>query len=265
MNNLIFIVNITCYLIAILGILCFVKGKISRNCIKVGTFFAWIAVILHAWMLSQALVGVHGGINIGASNAFSLTILATLMIILPNVRKHPDISMVLFALAIISLVVSESYDSQLTLDSTRPILSLHIILSIIAYAVLMVVGVQAAIIVLRHSYLKSQSGYFMAHLPPLMVMEKWLFQLMLIGSVLLTLSLLTALPFSAMWFDKQFIHRSILSMLSLVIFVTLLGLHHFKGLRGKPAAKYALIAFVVLLIGVSGSRVVQELLFNRTS
>lgn len=264
MNTLLFIVNITCYLIAILGIFCFVKGKLSRNCIKVGTFFAWTAVILHAWMLSQALVGA-GGINLGASNAFSLTILATLMIILPNIRRHPDISMVLFTLAIISLIVSESYDSRLTLNSARPILSLHIILSIIAYAVLMVVGVQAALIVLRHSYLKKPTGYFLNHLPPLMSMEKWLFQLMAIGAVLLTLSLLTALSFVDSWFDKQFVHRSILSIVSLIIFVTLLTLHHFKGLRGKPAAKYALIAFVVLLIGVSGSRVVQELLFNRTS
>lgn len=264
MNTLFFIVNIACYLIAILGILCYVKGKVSKNCIKVGTFFAWAAVILHAWILSQGLVS-SGGVNVGASNAFSLTILATLMIALPNVRKHPDISMVLFGLAIVSLVLSESYDSKLTLNSMRPILSLHIILSIIAYAVLMLVGIQAAIIVLRHSYLKSASGRFFTHLPPLMSMEKWLFQLMLIGAVLLTLSLLTALPFIGNWFDKQFIHRSILSIVSLILFVTLLALHRFKGLRGKPAAKYALIAFVVLLVGVSGSRVIQEILLNRTS
>lgn len=264
MSTLLFIINITCYLIAILGVFCFVKGKLPKTCIKTAIVFAWSAVILHAWMLSQALV-VQGGVNIGASNAFSLTILATLMIILPNIRKHPDISMVLFGLAIVSLVLSESYDSQLTLNSMRPILSLHIILSIIAYAVLMLVGVQAAIIVFRHRYLKSPTQYFLKHLPPLLVMEKWLFQLMMIGAVLLALSLLTAIPFMNSWFDKQFIHRSILSMVSLVIFVTLLGMHHFKGLRGKPAAKYALIAFVVLLIGVSGSRVVQELFFNRIS
>lgn len=264
MNTLPFIVNITCYLIAILGVFCFVKGKLSENYIKVVIFFAWVAVILHALMLSQALIS-QGGVNIGASNAFSLTILATLMIGLPNLRKHPDISLILFILAIISLVISESYHSQLTLDSVRPILSLHIILSIIAYAVLMLVGVQAAIIVLRHSYLKSQSGFFLTHLPPLMAMEKWLFQLMAIGAVLLLFSLLTALPFVNNWFDKQFVHRSILSIVSLIIFVTLLALHRFKGLRGKPAAKYALIAFVVLLIGVSGSRVIQEILLNRTS
>lgn len=264
MQTLLFIANITCYLIAILGIICFVKGKLSKNCFKVGITFAWIAVILHACLLSNVLVGPDG-INIGAVNAFSLTILATLMIVLPNIRKHPDMSIVLFLLAIISLIFSVSYDSQLNLSSIQPILSLHIILSIIAYAILMLVGVQAAIIVLRHSYLKSQSGYFLAHLPPLMSMEKWLFQLMGIGAVLLTLSLLTALSFVDSWFDKQFIHRSLLSIISLIIFVTLLFLHHYKGLRGKPAAKYALIAFIVLLLGVSGSRVIQELLLNRIS
>ncbi|WP_246781994.1 cytochrome C assembly family protein [Wohlfahrtiimonas chitiniclastica] len=264
MNTLLFIVNIACYLIAILGMLCWVKGKLPKKSINVTLAFAWIGVISHAWMLSHALTIGSGAINIGAANAFSLTILAMLMIMLPNARKHPDLTIVAMVLAIISLVVSESYHSQLTLSGARPILSLHIILSIIAYAVLMVVGIQAAIIVLRHSYLKNPKGYFFSHLPPLMSMEKWLFQLMAIGAVLLSLSLLTALPFSDLWFDRQFIHRSILSIVSLVLFVTLLALHHFRGLRGKPAAKCALIAFIVLLVGVSGSRMVQELLLNRT-
>lgn len=263
MNTLLFIVNIVCYLMAMLGMAYFIKGKLVRNNFVVVSVIAWVAVVLHALMLSQAIVG-DSGINIGASNAFSLTILATLMIILPNARRHPDISIVLFGFAITSLIVSESYNSQLALGSASPLLSLHIILSIVAYAVLMLVGIQAAIIVIRHKNLKKQTGYFYSHLPPLMNMEKWLFQLMLIGAVLLALSLITAIPFASDWFTRRFFHRSVLSIISLIIFTTLLFLHHFKGLRGKPAARFALMAFIVLLIGVSGSRVIQELFFNRT-
>lgn len=263
MTTTLFIVAICGYLTAIYNIFAFVKDKHAFISINTTIIVSWIAVIIHALILSHALIN-QNGINIGATNAFSLTVITTIVIIIPNLKRHPDIGLFLFVLAILSLIFSFSYRSQLNLNRATPLLSLHIILSIIAYAILMLVGVQAIIILLRHRLLKARHLPIFKHLPPLMSMEQWLFQLMLIGSVFLTLSLLSALPSLSMWFTKPFIHRSILSIASLLLFSSLLFAHKYKNLKGKRAAKYALIAFSILLVGVSGSRIIQEVIFNRT-
>jgi ABC-type uncharacterized transport system permease subunit len=94
----------------------------------------------------------------------------------------------------------------------------------------------------------------------LLTLEKVLFRLIWAGFVLLTLTLVTGvwvteqLPRPGAYSD----HKTVLAVLSWLMFGGLLVGRQLYGWRGRAALRWVLAAFVVLLLAYVGSRFVLE-------
>jgi ABC-type uncharacterized transport system permease subunit len=99
-------------------------------------------------------------------------------------------------------------------------------------------------------------------LPPVETMETLLFQLITVGFVLLTITLLSGIGFSSQLFGKAFVfnHHTVLSLLAWCSFATLLGGRLFAGWRGQFAVQWTLASFILLLLAYFGTRFVLEVL-----
>jgi ABC-type uncharacterized transport system permease subunit len=150
----------------------------------------------------------------------------------------------------------------------------HIAVSILAYSTLTIAAFHAILMVLQETRLHPSAvrvvkiGWFAAaldRLPALLTMEKLLFRLITFGFVLLTLTLLSGVVFSEQLFGKavKWDHKTIFSLLSWLLFGTLLVGRFWQGWRGKTALKFTLVGFVILVFAYVGSRFVLEVVLHR--
>src|SRR5216683_3207956 len=107
--------------------------------------------------------------------------------------------------------------------------------------------------------------FTIAALPPLLTMERLLFQIILAGFVFLTLTLATGIAFSETLFGRamKFDHKTVFAVASWLIFAALLAGRYLYGWRGRVALRWTLVGFVALLLAYVGSRFVLEVILRR--
>ena len=140
----------------------------------------------------------------------------------------------------------------------------HISLSLLAYCILIIAtlyGVQFYFIDKRLK--RKDLAIVHSHLPPLMVVERQLYQLLNLGTILLTFALLSGFVFLDGMFAKEFIHKTILSLVAWAIFAIVAIGHMKKGWRGKPVVITIMVAAFVLTLAYFGSRFIQEVILNK--
>lgn len=224
------------------------------------------AVALHALAL-YALIFTARGLDLGFFNSVTLVgwllaLIACLMLVKP---RFGNLSIVLFPLAGVSAVLAEAFprDQLVVLDTDWP-LDAHIVLSLVAYSLLAVAALQAlALAVQDHRLRRRQPGGLWTALPPLEIMERFLFQLLTAGFVLLTLALFTGLIFVKNIFEQHLVHKTVLSLLAWLVFAILLWGRWKFGWRGRTAIRWTLSGFVVLMLAYFGSKLVLELILGR--
>jgi ABC-type uncharacterized transport system permease subunit len=91
-----------------------------------------------------------------------------------------------------------------------------------------------------------------------------MFQLIGAGLVLLTLSLITGFLFLEDMFAQHLAHKTILSLLAWLVFAILLLGRYRSGWRGRIAIRWTLGGFISLMLAYFGSKMVLELILNRT-
>jgi ABC-type uncharacterized transport system permease subunit len=140
---------------------------------------------------------------------------------------------------------------------------IHIILSIIAYSVFSIAAIQAILLYIQNNNLKKKNNTILIrNLPPLLTMETLLFEMIWSGTILLTFAIIFGFIFVNDLFAQQLAHKSILSILALAIFATLLIGRKVYGWRGLTASKWTLWGSSVLMIGFFGSKLVLEWFIN---
>ena len=102
-------------------------------------------------------------------------------------------------------------------------------------------------------------------LPPLLSLEKLMFQGMWAGFVLLTYSVISGTFFAETVFGKPmtFTHKTIFSIMSWLIYGALLLKHSMTAWRGKKAAVWTIVGFVSLIFAYVGSKFVLEIVLQR--
>ncbi len=140
----------------------------------------------------------------------------------------------------------------------------HILLSILAYSLLSIAAVQAALLYVQDSHLhRHQPGGFVRALPPMETMEKLLFGMIALGFGVLTLSLISGAFYLEDIFAQHLVHKTVLSIIAWLIFAVLLWGRWRFGWRGRVAIRWAIGGFVVLMLAYFGSKFVIELLLGR--
>lgn len=145
----------------------------------------------------------------------------------------------------------------------QPGLLIHISLALLAYGCLMIALLYAFQLAYINTRLKQkQASLLHSSLPPLMAVEQILFKLLLAGTLLLTLSLLSGFAFLDGMFAKEQAHKTVFSILAWLVFGFLLIGHQRWGWRGKPVISATVVGAVLLTLAYFGSRFVREVILS---
>lgn len=227
---------------------------------------ASLALITHGFALSH-LVFIEAGINFGFYVTVSMVLFVVVAVLIISALTKPveKIGLFVFPIAAISLLLTQIFpDQSHILRDIQIGMRIHILTSILAFSILSIGAAQALLVALQEHQLRvHQPNRFMRSLPPLQVMEQFLFELIGAGFLLLTVSLMTGLVFVHDLFIQHLVHKTVLSICAWLIFGLLLFGKLFYGWRGKIAIRWTLIGFMTLLLAYFGSKMVLELILNR--
>ncbi|MEH6472329.1 MAG: cytochrome c biogenesis protein CcsA [Halopseudomonas sp.] len=139
----------------------------------------------------------------------------------------------------------------------------HILTSILAYSIFAIAALHALVLARQDHELKHHHtrGIIRA-LPPLQLMEQLLFEMIWLGLLLLSASLLTGVLFLEDIFAQQLVHKTGLSVIAWAIYATLLWGRHQRGWRGTTAMRWALGGFGFLMLAYYGSKLALELVLT---
>lgn len=165
------------------------------------------------------------------------------------------------ALAILGTLLGRSDSTVLHLNYQ---LASHVVLSIFAYSLLTIATLQAVVLSYQNRHLKSKSNLqYLRYLPPLQTMEALLFEFVLVGEILLTLSIISGFVFLENIFAQHLVHKTVFSIAAWLVYGFLLIGKYKLGWRGNTAIRWTLAGFVFLMLAYFGSKLVLELILHR--
>ncbi len=143
-------------------------------------------------------------------------------------------------------------------------LASHAWLALLAYATLSIAALLSIMLWVQERALRRRSFHtWLRALPPLTDLETLLFRTITVGFCLLTLTLVTGALFVDDLLAQKLAHKTVLSVLSWVVYGTLLIGRRRYGWRGIKAVHWTLTAMVLLLLAFFGSQFVIELVLGR--
>jgi ABC-type uncharacterized transport system permease subunit len=224
-----------------------------------------VALFLHALVLMQKFMGT-AELNFGVFNAVSLLawLIALLLLVAMFSRSVENLGIVIYPLAALALSLDLGFDTEHFVASNNFSLKLHILISILSYSIFTIAAIQALLLAIQDRHLHNQHpGGFIRALPPLQTMETLLFQMLSVGFILQSLSLLSGFAFLEDMFAQHLVHKTVLSLMAWLIFAVLLWGRWQFGWRGKMAIRTTLGGFVLLLLAYIGSKLVLEVMIGR--
>lgn len=144
-------------------------------------------------------------------------------------------------------------------------LGLHIVVSIATYALVTLAAVAALGVYLQERALKARAPTRLtAMLPPVAEGEALQLRLLAASAVVLGLGLATGLVTEAVDGRPLFpiTHKTLLTVLSFAVIVALLAVHRASGLAGRLAARYVLVAYLLLTLGYPGVKFVTDVILR---
>lgn len=227
---------------------------------------ATLGVLLHMLGLSQALFTVDGQ-NFSLINVTSLVCwLITLMFTTIALRTPILLLLPLiygFATLVQLAVVVVPAGSQLHHFEQAPWLLTHIVVAFMAYVMLIMATLYSFQVSYISHKLKQKTPLATGTvLPPLMQAESLLFRLVMLGTLLLGLTLISGIVFSEDWFARHNLHKNILSTLAFLTFTSLLIGNYRFGWRGKIANSVCVAGSLLLTLAYFGARFVREVLLQ---
>ena len=225
-------------------------------------------LLCHGAALGYALFGGEG-LNIGFSHAVSLIIwlvmLAYTLIGFDN-QLLRIVALYLSPVAALAAMLPMLLPAQHIVHYVGFAFKLHFVVAILAYALYTVATLHALLMLFLEKHLHEGSlPPQLQGLPPLLRLEKLLFQLLGVAFMLLTATLVTGIFFSENLFGKPFqvTYKTVFAAFSWVIFGGLLFGHLKFGWRGRLAVRWTLIGFALLLLSYVGSKFVIEIILQR--
>ena len=226
------------------------------------------ALVLHAIAIYHAIVR-DDGLDFAFGNALSLVAgLAVLVAWVTGVlRTLPRVAAVILPVAAVCALVPPLASSPHRIAfASEPWAAVHIAIALCAYALFVVVAMQAVVMTgLEKRLHRGLPDATSAGVPPLLTLERYMFRLLAAGFVLLTLTLASGIVFSEQLFGKPvtFTHKNVFSVAGWLAFATLLFGRWRYGWRGRTALKWILGGTLLLVLGYLGSKFVSEMLLRR--
>ena len=226
---------------------------------------AGLALLLHAGLHVQAWQRL-GATDLHFFAALSLVGLgmAGLTTLVGAAGRTRALGVVVFPLAALTVLAYARAGNVLPPQELDWRMLLHAWLALLAYATLALAAVLALFLWAQERALQRRRfGAWLRALPPLTELESLLFRSITVGFVLLTATLLTGALFVENLFAQHLVHKTVLSVLSWLVFGALLLGRRRQGWRGTRAVGWTLAAMALLVLAFFGSKFVLELVLQR--
>ncbi len=244
-----------------------IKDSLRNIPQKVSTTPAWLAVFLHFSYIANLFIQ-QNNLNFSLSSTASIiSSLVALLLLLATLTKPVEkLGLAIFPLASIALLIALLFpeqDRDIQINNWQ--MGIHILSSIIAFSLLNIAALQAILLAIQEQQLHNHPPKrFIQTLPPLQTMESLLFQMIATGLLFLSISLTSGFIFIQDLFAQHLAHKTILAIIAWVTFSSLLIGRIKYGWRGQTAVKWTLVGFGFLLLAYFGSKVVLEVILQRT-
>jgi ABC-type uncharacterized transport system permease subunit len=251
-----------CYALAIMQLLIVTRSNANQH--QAFPLWGLAGVVFHFLTITLNTIE-HQGLSSSLFDALSITGFIVMSMGLIAQTRYTLRAMLLpaFVIAIMCLVLANSYSHHTPILATSPGMLTHILSSIIAYSLLSLATLLALTFQLMERGLKDHREIsWLRQLPPLQTMESLLFQLITIGWLILTAAIVSGGIFIDDLFAQHLAHKTLFTMISWLLYGLLIIGRRNYGWRGTTALKLAIAAFIALVLAYFGSKFVLEILLN---
>ena len=225
-----------------------------------------IGLLLHGYVLHNDMLTANG-VNYDVFNLVSFTsgLMLGLSVLYSTYRPVSALNLLGTPVAATGLILGFAFSQPNQYSVAHSLgLDVHIILSLSAYAVLLMATIQAVMMWFQNQELKNkQKRLWVNLLPPLQVMESLLFDMLLTGFIMLTAALGIGFCVVDSFLQQHLAHKTVFSIISWFVYGSLLIGHFRFGWRGQKAIRFTIAGFLFLAVGFIGSKFVLEMILGR--
>jgi len=180
-------------------------------------------------------------------------------------RLAPLLLGYLFLLGVLATIWQHAPERPMAGDPPPVWLQAHILVAVIAYALLTLAAVAGAGVFVQERALKQKKPTTFSHqLPSIAEGETLLARLLVASEVVLAVALMTGMIIG--WLERgaplRLDHKTVLSLLTFAGIALLLWLHHRGGISGRRAARYALFVYLLLTLAYPGVKFVTDVIIG---
>ena len=268
-NFVLFLSIVACYLIAA-WMLASLRFSDAGERMPIGPaipalLIGLVGLGLHLHLLSSAVLSDEG-LALSLPNVVSIMgwQIAAIALIAATRRRIRGLSALILPVAALSVLIGSAGDVPDIIQKLSWEMRAHILISVVAYTLLSIGAAIAVLMAMQDRSLRNRHpGRLIKVLPPLETMEQVLFATIHVGVILLTLSVFSGLIFVDNAFAQHLVHKTVLSIVALVVFsLLLIGRWRF-GWRGRRAIHWTLTGYSVLLLAYFGSRIILEFVLGK--
>lgn len=226
-----------------------------------------VAALLHGFLLYHT-IWQPSGLNFSVTSAFSAITFVVVVLYLAATLLQPvaTLGALLLPLAAVLVLTAWLWPGKVLNTPGSSFQAMHIMIAMLAYSLLCLAAVQSLLLLILERNLRQRQGLTLVQaLPPMQTMERLMFQMIGIGFVLLTATLITGALFSETLFGKpfRFTHHMVLAVIGWGVYAVLLVGRWRLGWRGRTAVRWTLAGFGLLVLAYFGSKFVLEVLLGR--
>jgi ABC-type uncharacterized transport system permease subunit len=235
-----------------------------------GAAYWLLLAVAVAGPLADALLTLASGWHSGLSATLWVTISASAVLfalLAVSDREAWRLAPILFGYLAVLGLLATIWTQAPAQDQVRTALEgwllVHIVLSVLAYALATMAAVAGAAVFLQERALKrKRPGRLTATLPAVADAERLQVTLLSAAGLVLGIDILSGMALELVTSGRlmQFSHKTLLSMLAFVVIAALLALHLRTGVRGRRAARVVLVAYLLLTLGYPGVKFVTDVL-----
>ena len=185
----------------------------------------------------------------------TLFIINLFYIVLNYYRAIDHIGLILNPVIFISLVLYLTLNFSSTGTEVEKNLYIHIIFSLSSYGFLVLAGMQAFILRYQINSVKNiHNTSILNSFPSIEEMGNIMYRLIIVGFALLTLSLLSGIPYISGSVDIDIEQKILFSMIAWMTFLYLMLKKYYYGIKDIAAANMAIGGLIFLLLAYLGTK-----------
>lgn len=255
-------ITITCYLLVSAYQFVLLKKKDSKQIQRIA-LLALIPLIFHGYLL-HLQIDTSLGQNLSMLNIFSMVFwLISIALVISSLLKKLDVLiMSVLPVTALAVFVATLATTEYIIDASSAGFLLHILIAIISISITGLAAIQSVFVTILDNRLKQSPADFNEALPPLQDMEKFLYFLIYLGFVSLTLAIITAMLFMPVTESEVPLHKPILATASWLVFGGFIIGRRTRGWRAKTAAHWTITGFILLFLAYFGTRAVLEIILG---